>query len=253
MGATRLMEILEGLGPLLPEGPADPRIQQALTRRGWNLEQGMPGAAHHEPLEWLGDRILGAVVARELWQRFPGADPKGLNPAYDQLCCATTLAGLAREVGLAASLRASRGEVVQSQLDSDGVLHSHMEALIAGVFLAGGWPAAERLVLLLLDEHVPSELAEPGAAARRDEPVDNPMGELNERVQGRWQRNLDKRNDWNTERVGGTDNVPLHRAELWLPDGSHHVGPDVQGPAKEARAAAARVALAYLDAEYGRM
>ena len=75
-------------------------LQQALTHPTYFEGQKMPGDEDNQRLEFLGDSILGFVVARELFKRNPQADEGYLSKTRAALVCEGSLADLARELGL---------------------------------------------------------------------------------------------------------------------------------------------------------
>ncbi len=225
----------------------DPRtlFETALTRRAWNLERGEPDAPHHESMEWLGDRVLGAVVAQLLWARFPHALPGCLDLARDQLTSAGPLSAIAQELQLTQAIRMGVGERAQGQVESDKARSDHLESLVAAAFLAGGWPGASAFVERILGGLLPAVL--PSAEARLSETSGaQAMTALNARVQQIWRQSI-PRDGWVVERLGGPDNDPTHQATVTLPDKSSHVGAVVRGPKAVAKASAALVALEHLD------
>ncbi len=100
----------------------------------------------NERLEFLGDRVLGLVVARLLLERFPADDEGALGARLSHLVNRETLADIARELDLAAWLRLSRGEEEAGGRANPGILADCLEAVIGALFLDGGLEAAERFV-----------------------------------------------------------------------------------------------------------
>src|SRR5262245_54886089 len=82
-------------------------LQQALTHRSY-------GSPHNERLEFLGDGVLGCVVAAELCKRFPEASEGELSRVRASLVREAALAESAREIGLSAFLRLGEGEVANA-------------------------------------------------------------------------------------------------------------------------------------------
>jgi len=240
-----LVAILDELQEHFLEGQAFDHFEIALTRRAFNDQSGAPHAAHHESMEWLGDRILGAIVAEELWSRFPHAEPGRLDLARDVLTSEGPLAEIAEELALLSTIQMSAGEAKQDQVTSPKPLSDHVEALVAAAFLCGGWPGATAFVGAILGERYPTELPK-STARNEDTSGSSAMTALNARVQDRWRENIPK-NDWNVPRVGGTDNAPIHQATVHLPDGKTITGDALGGKKAAAKASAARAAVAYLD------
>ncbi|MBN2798010.1 MAG: hypothetical protein JXX28_02595 [Deltaproteobacteria bacterium] len=215
-------------------------FEVAMTRKAWNQESGRKDSPHHEPLEWLGDRVLGAVVAQELWRRFSHADPGPMTRAYSALVSEAPLAEVARRFHLLDAVQMGAGEAQEGQVDREGALSDHVEALVAAAFLSGGWPGAEALIDRLMGDAYPAELPDGDTASDKDV-----TSRLNEAVQRRWRRNLTK-GDWTFEREGGPDHAPIFRCTVVLPDGSVHPGETASSQKRSAKAAAASVALAHI-------
>jgi ribonuclease-3 len=115
-------------------------LEQALTH---------PSAAAnsaYERLEFLGDRVLGLVVADMVYRTYP-AEPEGaLARRYTALVRKEALARVAEAINLGAYLRVSRGEAEQGGRSSHSLLADACEAVIAALFLDGGFEAARRFV-----------------------------------------------------------------------------------------------------------
>jgi ribonuclease-3 len=117
-------------------------LQTALTH-----SSAVKAAANNERLEFLGDRVLGLVVAEMLFQRFPHAREGELAPRFNALVEARACSEVGAELGLdslirgAAALKAHKGGVPRNYL-SDAV-----EALIAAIFLDGGFEAVRAFIL----------------------------------------------------------------------------------------------------------
>lgn len=107
--------------------------------------RGMPRGGY-ERLEFLGDRVVGLVVADLLWRRF-AAEPEGhLTRRLTHLVRRDTLARIAAGIGLDAHLVLSPAEVAVGASRNPGILADVMEAVIAAVYLDGGFAAAFDLV-----------------------------------------------------------------------------------------------------------
>ncbi len=235
-------EVIEEMRPRLLEGVDRSLFQVALTRRAWCLENPNEDQRHHESLEWLGDRILGAIVAQELWSRYPFGEPKTLDAIRNVATSAGPLATAARRIRLADAIRAGEGEVLQGQVDGDKPLSDHIEALVGAFFLMGGWDGAEHFVRYVLLEHLDLELVQ-GAAQDARIQRGSAIVELNELVQAIWRRSLSKKRDWSVARVGGTDNEPIHEATVTLPDGTSVSAGPVPGNHQMAMAPTALLAI----------
>jgi len=107
----------------------------ALVRRGYDR------------LEFLGDRVLGLVIADLLWRRFE-SEPEGLlTRRHTHLVRRETLARVAERIGLGRHLALSHAEAVSGAAANPGILADACEAVIAAIYLDGGFAAAAGFVL----------------------------------------------------------------------------------------------------------
>jgi ribonuclease III len=105
------------------------------------------GARHdYQRLEFLGDRVLGLIVADLLWHRFPTEAEGELTRRHSDLVRRDALAEVARTVGLGAHLIVSPGEDAAGVRQQPSVLADVCEAVIAALYLDGGLPVARRFV-----------------------------------------------------------------------------------------------------------
>jgi ribonuclease-3 len=142
---------------------ADPSLlDQALTHSSLANERPPGEVPHNEPLEFLGDAVLGVLVADLLHRRDPRG-PEGLkSKARAQLVSAQSLAPRAAAVGIPALLRMGRGEEKTGGRAKAALWADAYEAVIAAVYLDGGWPAAQAFVLAeFRGDLEPGALADP--------------------------------------------------------------------------------------------
>ncbi len=100
----------------------------------------------YERFEFLGDRVLGLIVAEMLLQSFPEAAEGELSPRLARLVRKETCAEVAIELGLGEALIAGGGKEQRKALQTRNVLGDACEAVIAAVFLDGGIEAARHFV-----------------------------------------------------------------------------------------------------------
>ena len=101
---------------------------------------------HYERLEFLGDRVLGLVVADLLWRRFPSESEGELTRRHAHLVRREALAEVAHAVGLGRHLIVSKSEDAAGVRDNPRVLADVCEAVIAALYLDGGLAVAARFV-----------------------------------------------------------------------------------------------------------
>ncbi len=103
--------------------------------------------AHNQRLEFLGDRVLGLVIAEALLAEDPAAEEGALAPRLNALVRKETCAEVAESLDLGAALRMGRSEMLSGGRRKTALLGDAMEAVIAAVYLDGGLEAARRLIL----------------------------------------------------------------------------------------------------------
>ena len=145
-------------------------FEQALTHRS-------AGGPNNERLEFLGDALLGFVIAAWLWRHLPEADEGALSRARAALVKQEALAVRARALALGEQLRLGSGEWRNGGHERDSILADAFEALLGAYYLDQGFAAAERLILRLF--------AEPLAALAEHTPGKDPKTRVQEWLQAR--------------------------------------------------------------------
>jgi ribonuclease-3 len=140
---------------------ADPELlATALRHRSWCVEH--PGHEPNERLEFLGDAVLGLVVAAELYQRHPDLLEGRLTDARKAVVSTTGLAPVALELGLGEQLVLGRGEEQSGGRLKASLLENGFEAVVGAVFLDGGLDAAHRFVVAHLGAALERAIDAPG-------------------------------------------------------------------------------------------
>ncbi len=117
-------------------------IDKALTHRS-------AGGTNNERMEFLGDSILGFVIADALFHNLAHADEGDMSRLRSSLVRGVTLAELAREIDLGKYLLLGPGELRSGGQSRDSILADAMEAIFAAVYLDGGYTAARNFILKL--------------------------------------------------------------------------------------------------------
>ncbi len=128
---------------------ADPSLlERALTHRSWAYEN-LPGEsdevirdAQNESMEFVGDSVLGLMIAERLYQNNPKSTEGDLTLMKHHLVSTTTLAKIADKLSLGDYVRVGRGEEKTGGRKKQALLANTLEAVIAAVFLDGGYSAA---------------------------------------------------------------------------------------------------------------
>ena len=113
-----------------------------------------PGRDDNQRLEFLGDRVLGLVIAEALLQADAGASEGQVAPRYNALVRRETCAAVAREIDLGAVLRLGRSEMKSGGRRKEALLADAMEAVLAAVYLDGGLEAARAVILALWADRI---------------------------------------------------------------------------------------------------
>jgi ribonuclease III len=128
---------------LLTEALTHPSALVRERRRG---RRATPARRGYDRLEFLGDRVLGLVVADLLWRRFE-SEPEGLlTRRHTHLVRRETLARVAEGIGLGRHLLFSHAEAAAGAAANPGILADACEAVIAAIYLDGGFAAAAGFV-----------------------------------------------------------------------------------------------------------
>lgn len=122
-------------------------LLQALTHRS-------AAKAHNERLEFLGDAVLGLIVAEILYAKFP-AQPEGkLTRMRASLVNRSTLADIARELSLGELLSLGSGEKKSGGHRRDSILSDTVEAILGAIYLDAGLTATQKTVNALFNSRV---------------------------------------------------------------------------------------------------
>lgn len=113
-----------------------------------------PHRDDNQRLEFLGDRVLGLVMAEALLKADPSAPEGLLAPRYNALVRRETCAEVAREIDLGAVVKLGRSEMKSGGRRKEALLADAMEAVIAAVYQDGGFDAARRVILTLWGKRI---------------------------------------------------------------------------------------------------
>jgi ribonuclease-3 len=134
---------------------ANPKLlTEALTHRS---AAGAKGHGSNERLEFIGDRVLGLIVAEWLLEKFPEEREGALGLRLAALVSAPALTKVAEAHGLAAMLAVAPGESKRGVRGLSNVLADALEALIGALFLDGGFAVARDFVRRVMADVVESQ------------------------------------------------------------------------------------------------
>ena len=108
----------------------------------------------NQRLEFLGDRVLGLVIAQALFEKDIDAKEGLLAPRFNTLVRKETCAEVAQQIDLGSVLKLGRSEVVSGGRRKEAVLGDAMEAIIAAVYIDGGLSKAEKIILTLWGQRI---------------------------------------------------------------------------------------------------
>jgi ribonuclease-3 len=210
-------------------------LQSALVHTSYVNERPGRGLESNERLEFLGDAVLGVIVAHRLYALRPESPEGELTVLRAWLVRQSTLARWARQLGLGSHLMLGRGEARGGGRDRPALLSRGFEALIGAVYLDGGLEAARTVLLPLIDNEV-----QVGFSPQR-------VVDAKSRLQQVTQARFESTPVYNLVDHSGPGHAPVFVVEV-------HAGPEVNargsGHSKRAaQQAAAHAALQLLNVE----
>lgn len=130
-------------------------LQNALTHSSYANERWHNSLLSNERLEFLGDSVLGMLVAEYLYRNFPDRPEGELTRMRADMVCEGTLSTTANRIGLGKHLMLGHGEEQGGGRTRDSILADAMESVIAACFLDGGLEAALQIVQKFILVEVP--------------------------------------------------------------------------------------------------
>ncbi len=223
--------LLERMGVKpLPE----PVLAQALTHDSF-LNESDTRSASNERLEFLGDAIVGMVIAIELYGKYPEAGEGELTRMRADLVRGTTLARVAARLNVGDYLILGRGEEAAGGRARERNLAGAFEALIGAVYRTHGYRTAQAAILRLLRPEI--------AQLRRDGARIDAKSSLQHLVQARWHEPPDY------VTLTDTSTSADRRFVVEVRAGGSTLGRGEGASKRDAQQGAAREAVAHLRAE----
>jgi ribonuclease-3 len=216
-------------------------LAQAMTHRSWAHEQVSPRSQHdarnlhNEALEFLGDSVLGLIVADYLFKANPRASEGELSRMKHRLVSAPTLAKASTELRLGEFVRFGRGEEKSGGRRKHALLADVFEAVTGAIFLDGGLEAAKKFLEHALGDEL--RAADPVSAAAAD-----PKTTLQEKLQATRQPGPQYTV---IETLGPPHRRMFHVELTWNGGAARGEGQTI----KAAEAAAAQAALKQMESE----
>lgn len=122
-------------------------LRQALTHRSASKN-------HNERLEFLGDAVLGLVIAQRVYEKFPNLPEGKLTRMRSNLVKGETLAKLARELDLGGLIKLGPGEMKSGGRRRDSILADSVEALLGAIYIDAGLEAVTKSIDKLFDNRI---------------------------------------------------------------------------------------------------
>jgi len=153
--------IVANLESLLGYKFEDPTLlERAVTHRSWAHEN-LPGESdeklresQNESLEFVGDSVLGLVIAEQVFIKHPKLSEGDLTLMKHHLVSMTTLSRIAQSLRLGEFVRVGRGEEKTGGRKKLAILADTLEAVIAAVFFDGGYEAASLFITRIFEREI---------------------------------------------------------------------------------------------------
>jgi ribonuclease III len=208
-------------------------LQQSLVHRSYLNEMPDSGLESNERLEFLGDAVLGLVVASKLYDDYPDEPEGQLTELRVALVRRDTLARVAKSLSLGDYLFLGRGEEAAGGRGRPSNLSAAYEAVVGAVFVDGGLQKARRFVL--------NSLAAEYRELPKGRALANPKSQLQELLQARFQ----KAPVYRLLRDEGPDHSKVFTVEVW--GGKQPLGTGQGKSKQQAEKEAARDALEKIE------
>ncbi|MBD3383265.1 MAG: ribonuclease III [candidate division Zixibacteria bacterium] len=150
-------------------------LAEALSHRSYTQTEPRAPFPSYERLEFLGDSVLGMIIAEELFKRFEPMEEGELTTTKAHLVNVHTLARISREIELNRYVRLSREEELAGGRERNSIIADCLEAIIGAIYLDGGIRSVRRFISSHFLAHMEEIL--------NDQSLRNYKGELLERTQ----------------------------------------------------------------------
>lgn len=202
-------------------------LQEALTHSSY-ANEGKKGIKNNERLEFLGDSVLSVIVAEHLFTHYRHQPEGELTKLRAALVCEQSLFEFANRIQLGEYLRVGKGEEHTGGRHRPSILSDAFEAVIASIYLDGGFEPAKAFVLSFLPE-------------RMDVKKVSEMSDYKTALQEIIQKNREEKIEYVLVDESGPDHAKAFTVEVHL--NSNVVGRGVGKSKKQAEQSAAREAL----------
>ncbi len=136
-------------------------LREALTHSSYANEHRSSGNKCNERLEFLGDAVLSLVTANYIFETFPNLPEGEMTKLRSSLVCEKALYKFGKEIALGDFLLLSKGERHGGGADRPSIVSDAFEAVIAAIYLDGGFEAAQRHILRFIVPEIKSKSQKP--------------------------------------------------------------------------------------------
>ena len=209
-------------------------LLQALTHSSY-ANEGKKHGRNNERLEFLGDSVLSVIVAKHLFLKYKDIPEGELTKLRASLVCEKALDVFAQQLGLGEYLRHGKGEEMTGGRNRPSILADAFEAVIAALYLDGGYQAAQTFVLSFIPENLDVKSA-------------NQLADYKTTLQEIIQQNREEKIEYVLADEKGPDHAKVFTAEVLL--NSNVIGVGEGSSKKQAEQNAAKEALKLMGYDF---
>lgn len=209
-------------------------LLQALTHSSY-ANEGKKHGRNNERLEFLGDSVLSVIVAKHLFLKYKDIPEGELTKLRASLVCEKALDVFAQQLGLGEYLRLGKGEEMTGGRSRPSILADAFEAVIAALYLDGGYQAAQKFVLSFIPENLDVKSA-------------NQLADYKTTLQEIIQQNREEKIEYVLADEKGPDHAKVFTAEVLL--NSNVIGVGEGSSKKQAEQNAAKEALKLMGYDF---
>lgn len=209
-------------------------LLQALTHSSY-ANEGKKHGRNNERLEFLGDSVLSVIVAKHLFLKYKDIPEGELTKLRASLVCEKALDVFAQQLGLGEYLRLGKGEEMTGGRNRPSILADAFEAVIAALYLDGGYQAAQKFVLSFIPKNLDVKSA-------------NQLADYKTTLQEIIQQNREEKIEYVLADEKGPDHAKVFTAEVLL--NSNVIGVGEGSSKKQAEQNAAREALKLMGYDF---
>ena len=208
-------------------------LEQALTHSSY-ANVGRKHLKNNERLEFLGDSVLSVIVARYLFLNYKDLPEGVLTKMRASLVCEKALDVFAGELELGKFIRLGKGEELTGGRERPSIIADAFEAVLAAIYLDGGYEEAQRFVLRFIPKNIDIQKA-------------SPLSDYKTALQEVVQQNREEKISYRLIDEQGPDHAKVFTAEVLL--NSNVIGTGTASSKKQAEQNAAREALELMGYE----